>query len=63
MMTMDYAVCFALLAMGELRALFMIPLSFTAFVCFLVRAPRASNGSAASQGVTLHVIIRIYHSL
>ena len=38
MMMMDYVVCFALLAMGRLRALFMIPLSCTASVYFWIRA-------------------------
>ena len=35
MMMMDCVVYFALLAMEGLRAIFMIPLSFTAYVYFL----------------------------
>ena len=38
MIKLDRIVCFALLAMGRLRALSMIPLSLTFFLLFLVEA-------------------------
>ena len=64
MMMMGCVVYFAFLAMGGLRAMFMIPLSFTASVYFLTRASGVySTCNSMHLALSLWYLDRLYHVL